>query len=70
LAFFATDGLTALFATFATSHQMANALSGIVLGVLSLFNGFTANRLNMPVWLYWIQYLSPFYWRGFVIGCP
>ena len=65
LAFFATDGLTALLATCATSHQMANAMTGAAIGVLSLFNGFTANRLNMPSWLYWIQYLSPFYW-GFV----
>ena len=50
LTFFATDGLMAWFAIMASSHQMANAFSGTVLGVLSLFNGFTANRLNMPVW--------------------
>jgi hypothetical protein len=33
--------------------------------VLSLFNGFTANRRNVPTWLFWAQYASPFYW-GFV----
>jgi hypothetical protein len=32
LTFFATDALTALFATFATSQQMANAFAGAVLG--------------------------------------
>ena len=65
LTFFAVDGLVALFATLADSQQTASAFSGAITGVLSLFNGFTANRLNMPVWLYWMQYLSPFYW-GFV----
>ena len=52
------------------SAPMANASSGAVLGVLSLFNGFTANRLNMPVWLYWIQYMSPFYWGFVAVSIP
>ena len=65
LTFFAVDGLVAIFATLADSQQTASAFSGAITGVLSLFNGFTANRLNMPVWLYWMQYLLPFYW-GFV----
>ena len=52
------------------SAPMANASSGAVLGVLSLFNGFTANRLNMPLWLYWIQYMSPFYWGFVAVSIP
>lgn len=65
LAFFATDALMGAIASRATSHQAANAVIGGALGVLSLFNGFTANRRNLPTWLFWAQYASPFYW-GFV----
>ena len=62
LGFLATDGLLSVIASSTNSHESANALAAFVITATSLFNGFTANAASMPIWLSWIQYLSPFFY--------
>ena len=62
LGFLAIDSLLAVVSASVNDHESANTLAAFLLTILSLFNGFTSNEEIMPVWVFWIQYASPFFY--------
>eukprot|EP00122_Pirum_gemmata_P008882 Pgem_evm1s8201 len=63
LGFLATESIISFTASMSTSFAMANSIAGGVIGILSLFNGFTANSVSTPAAISWIQYISPIYYE-------
>lgn len=60
--FSVVDAMVGFLCSISTTPVMANSLGALVIGILTLFNGFTASTVSIPVFLSWICYLSPFYW--------
>lgn len=42
--------------------EEANLLANVIVMPLLVLGGFFINPDNMPVWLFWIRYISPFYY--------
>eukprot|EP00730_Choanoeca_flexa_P019044 TRINITY_DN9288_c0_g1_i1.p1 TRINITY_DN9288_c0_g1~~TRINITY_DN9288_c0_g1_i1.p1 ORF type:complete len:711 (+),score=144.81 TRINITY_DN9288_c0_g1_i1:169-2301(+) len=62
LTFFAVDAMLSVLAVTATSLPQANGMAGALIGILALFNGFTANTETSPPGISWICFISPFYY--------
>uniref|UniRef100_A0A7S2W9N2 ABC transporter domain-containing protein n=1 Tax=Mucochytrium quahogii TaxID=96639 RepID=A0A7S2W9N2_9STRA len=63
----AIDALCAVFVCISSGGQMAQSLATLVITILTLFNGYTANLASSPAYISWINYLSPFFygfWGG------
>eukprot|EP01134_Creolimax_fragrantissima_P003180 CFRG3180T1 len=62
VSYISMDAIVAFTSSCATSLAMGNSLAGAVIGILTLFNGFTANAISTPAYIAWIRYLSPFFY--------
>lgn len=56
---FAGNSLGLLVGSIATDEKDVSALTPILLLPFFLFSGFFKNRTNLPVWIGWIEYISP-----------
>jgi len=59
--------MTALFrlvAFVADRSEVAETLSGPVVGVIMLFGGFLLAREKVPDWFIWLYWISPFSWSN------
>lgn len=45
-----------------TNMEVAQSQGGPVIGAMLLFGGFLITRENIPIWLRWLYWLSPFSW--------
>ncbi|KNC85765.1 hypothetical protein SARC_02069 [Sphaeroforma arctica JP610] len=56
------ESIVSFTSACATSLAMGNSLAGGVVGLLAVFNGWSANTSSTPGYIAWIQYPSPFYY--------
>lgn len=56
---FAGNSLGLLLGSMVSNAQLVSILIPIMILPFVLFSGFFKNREDLPVWLFWLEYLSP-----------
>jgi ATP-binding cassette subfamily G (WHITE) protein 2 len=62
LSYLSVEAILGVIGVTASSLPQANSMIAAIVGVLALFNGFTANTETSPAGISWICYISPFYY--------